>query len=397
MLQQLLGAWLALTPNAPPAPPTTNVIPFRTEAQPRVDPVFGDAAALRLSVDRFFSLQTDMDRVRDEFSTAVHETLAALAGPAGAPAPKACPVATAAPYARALAAGGQYLLLCQELQGRYRDIRRADELGDAAALTPDYRAKIKKARELHQHLLDDYREMRVAFYDQLGAEMRHVSCKLGTATAIKTDRDRPDEKKTGRRGADTIAPNPTGTRAPGRSPTRPPPSTRRARPCPLPVAARPAARARRDRGRDARARPGGPLAFEIWTDVDNTLWPLPTRVSVDGQPLGEVGARKKTSVRTHAGPRELCALPASDVRACGDPGTVRKAYLHEGGPSPPLRELVALSRRARRLSMLQYSASSPCPTARTRRAVWTPPSAAGRVRDLSNGPTSACEVTARHR
>jgi len=35
-------------------------------------------------------------------------------------------------------------------------------------------------------------------------------------------------------------------------------------------------------------------------------------------------------VRTHAGPREICALPASDPRTCGDPGTIRKAYLHEG-------------------------------------------------------------------
>src|SRR5438046_1307571 len=73
--------------------------------------------------------------------------------------PKVCPASTAPPYARALAAGTKYLLLGQQLQGRYRDIRRADDLGDAMALTPDYRAKAKKARELHQHLLDDYREM----------------------------------------------------------------------------------------------------------------------------------------------------------------------------------------------------------------------------------------------
>ena len=46
----------------------------------------------------------------------------------------------------------------------------------------------------------------------------------------------------------------------------------------------------------------------IWIDVDNTLCAQPTRVSVDGQSLGEVGPRKKTSVRTHAGPREICAL-----------------------------------------------------------------------------------------
>ena len=77
----------------------------------------------------------------------------------------------------------------------------------------------------------------------------------------------------------------------------------------------------------ARATMAAPA---IWIDVDNTLCPQSTRVSVDGQSLGEVGARKKTSVRTHAGPREICALPVSDARSCGDPGTIRKAYLHEG-------------------------------------------------------------------
>jgi hypothetical protein len=77
--------------------------------------------------------------------------------------------------------------------------------------------------------------------------------------------------------------------------------------------------------------PGASLAAPaIWIDVDNTLCAQPTRVSVDGQSLGEVAARKRTSVRTHAGPREICALPTSDARACGDPGTIRKAYLHEG-------------------------------------------------------------------
>ena len=27
---------------------------------------------------------------------------------------------------------------------------------------------------------------------------------------------------------------------------------------------------------------------------------------------------------------DVCALPASDHRSCGDAGTMRKAYLHEG-------------------------------------------------------------------
>jgi hypothetical protein len=330
MLYGVLGAWLALAPppNAavgPPAPGAaanaTAIIPFRTEVQPRVDAVFGDAAALRLSVDRFLGLQTDMERVRDEFSTAVHETLTALASnvdpgagvSAKAPVPNVCPTATVSPYARALAAGAKYLLLGQQLQGHYRDIRRADDLGDTAALTPDYRVKIKKARELHQHLLDDYREMRVAFYDQLGAELRHAGCKPG----------KPDKL------GQTVVVAADGTVAPPPNPSDPSAWTMDdpgAGDEPPAVVIGPAAPAAKIIAPAAVAM----AAPSIWIDVDNTLCGQPTRVSVDGQPLGEVGPHKKTSVRTHAGPRELCALPASDARACGAPGTIRKAYLHEG-------------------------------------------------------------------
>jgi hypothetical protein len=307
MLLVLPAAWLALVPVPAPAPsatpPAAQVVPFRTEAQPRVDPVFGDAAALRQSIDRFFALQAEMDRVRDEFSTAVHETLGAL-GAAGAA--KTCPTTTAAPYARALAAGTKYLVLGQQLQGRNRDIRRADELGDAVALTPDYRAKVKRARDLYQHLLDDYREMRVAFYDQLGAEMRHASCKPGSKAAGDVGVAlNPMEASAWTLASET----PDEPAEP--APAAPPPKGAATRP-PAPVART------------------GESAPAIWIDVDNTLCGQATRVSVDGQALGEVGARKRTSVRTHAGPREICALPASDPRGCGDPGTVRKAYLHEG-------------------------------------------------------------------
>jgi hypothetical protein len=339
MLHGVLGAWLALAPTQTPAQapaspgavtsggaagPTagktgraadTTVVPFRTEAQPRVDAVFGDASALRQSVDRFLGLQADMERVRDDFSNAVHETLAALAGTAGgeagrvATAAATCPAATAAPYGRALAAGTRYLLLGQQLQGHYREIRRADDLGDAAALTPDYRVKIKKARELHQRLLDDYREMRVAFYDQLGAEMRHAGCKTGPKAAAPTEVVGP------------MPPSPTDASAW----TMDEPAADE--PAAAPAAAAPAPRSKPEASPPSGATMAAPA---IWIDVDNTLCAQPTRVSVDGQSLGEVGARKKTSVRTHAGPREICALPESDPRSCGDAGTIRRAYLHEG-------------------------------------------------------------------
>ncbi len=327
-----LGALLAVSPGAPDAASTTQVVPFRTELRPRVDPVFGDAASLRASVDRFFALQSEMERVRDEFSTAVHETLAALAAtapPSAKPAArpeaksesKSCPATTTAPYGRALAAGAKYLLLGQQLQGRFRDIRRADDLGDAAALTPDYRAKIKKVRELFGNLLADYREMRVAFYDQLGAELRHASCK--TAAMAKASASGADASVNG-----GDVPNPTEASAWSLAVDEVPAADEPRAVMPTPAGKRPALGSASEPG--AATSPGPLAAPSIWIDVDNTLCAQPTRVSVDGQPLGEVGARKRTAVRTHAGPREICALPASDARACGAPGTVRKAYLHEG-------------------------------------------------------------------
>lgn len=322
MIRSLVLLLLTSSNPSQPLSPGT-VIPFRTDVQPRIDPVFGDAGTLRAAIDRFLSLQAGMEQVRDEFSTAVHQTLAALAPVASLAAPKTCPAGAAAPYARALAAGGRYLLLGQQLQARYQDIRRADELGDAVALTPDYRAKVKKAKELYQQLLNDYREMRVAFYDQLGAEMRHATCKTGSAAVATGGASVPS----GRTEGPAAVPNPSNPdawvleQASERSAGQPVARTAAAGPSTgSPAAPEPVAEAE-----------GATLAAPaIWIDLDNTLCAQATRVSIDGQPLGEVGAHKRTSVRTHAGPREVCVLPVGDARACGDPGTIRKAYLHEG-------------------------------------------------------------------
>ena len=293
---------LADPPAAPP-PPAASEISFRTDAAPRIDPVFGDVASLRTSIDKFLSLQGEMDHVRDEFSSAVHETLAALAGD---PAAAQCPGATGVPYARALASGGRYLALGQQLQASYREIRHAEELGDTLGLTPDYRLRAKKAKEMHQQLLSDYREMRVAFYDQLGAELRHAGCK-------------PTTKGLGGEGAISAwdlaepAADPAGEHA--SSAAMPPATTAHAAAAGPPLSA------------EAAAAGGAPA---VWIEIDNALCNEPTRLAIDGQAVGQIGPRNKTSVRARSGPHEVCALPASDPRACGDAVTLRKAYLHEG-------------------------------------------------------------------
>lgn len=276
--------------------------PFRTDVTPRIDPVFGDAATLREQIDQFLALQAEMETVRDEFSAAVHKTLAQL-GPVGAAAPPtSCPPNVPALYANASDAGRRFLALGRRFAARFRDIRRAEDLGDTVGLTPDYRAKAKKARDLYAGLVRDYREMRAAFYEQLTAEVRHANCKL-TAP-------RPPEK-----AADAPAPDPTNASDWELEPREDEPADKA--PSGKPGAEKPA----------AADKSGGPA---IWIQIDNTRCTQPSTLTIDGVAVGEIAAQKKIPVRTHAGPHELCVLPAHGKRACGDAGTVRRVYLYDG-------------------------------------------------------------------
>lgn len=268
---------------------------FRTEVTPRIDPVFGDATALREQIDQFLALQAEMESVRDEFSAAVHRALAQL-GPVGAPPPTTCPANVPALYGAASDAGRRFLALGRRFAARFRDIRRADELGETVGLTPDYRAKAKKARDLYAGLVRDYREMRAAFYDQLTAEVRHAGCKLSAAAGAK-----PADA-----GATEHPPDPTNAGdwvldpAEDDSPT----------------------------GKSAAAAKSGSPA--IWIQIDNTRCAQPSTLTIDGSAIGDVAAQKKIPVRTHAGPHELCVLPAGDKRTCGAAGTIRRVYLYDG-------------------------------------------------------------------
>jgi hypothetical protein len=291
------------------APGGAVVIPFRTEAAPRIDPVFGNTATLRTSIDQFLALQSEMDRVREEFSGAVHRTLVQL-GPIGAQRPaRACPPAVGPPYTAALDAGRRFLLLGRRLETRFRDIRRSDDLGDTVALTPDYRWKARRVRELYAALLRDYHEMRVAFHDQLGAELRYAGCKLEAFTAS------PDRAAAS--AAEPDAPDPAN-----------PAHWRLAATDDILAAADAPARGGRAHPTEDGTDPApGPA---IWIEIDNTRCVEPSSLTLDGLPVGQVPAGKKASVRTRAGPHALCVLPQSDRRTCGATGTVRRAYLYEG-------------------------------------------------------------------
>lgn len=319
MAPALLALLLAADPPASP-PPRETVTPFRTDLAPRIDPVFGDAAALRASVDRFLALHTEMEMVRDEFSNAVHATLADLAepGPAGRNGKK-CSDGLAAHYQKASAAGVRYLGLGRRLEARFRDVRRQDELGDTVALTPDYRFKVKKARDLYWALLRDFREMRIAFYDQLGAEIRHAGCQAAVAPAA------PKGSPGAADPADPAAwalEDPAGPAAGTQGARDGKPEVRE----PAEIPPETAARAAEPKLGASDAR----LATSVWIQVDNSRCAVPSRLAIDGVGVAEIAAGKKTQVRVRSGPHEICVLPATDTRACGAPGTLRRATFHDG-------------------------------------------------------------------
>ena len=300
----LFPLWLALATAAQ----ATTATPFRTAVSPRIDPVFGDVGSLRRTVDRFLALQTEMDQVRDEFSTAVHGTLTEVARPGrDSHAAKVCPPAAPTLYGRALAAGGRYLAIGREMESRFREIRRADELGDASGLTPDYRLRVKKASQIHQDMLRDLQEMRVAFYVQLGAELRHAGCDLhgpGARPAadaddvIPTDPSNPAAWTLDDSAAD---PEAAGSADPNRT-VRTPPKT---------------------------AAPST-TALAVWIEIDNSHCARPSQLQIDGRSYGALPGHKRTSVRTHAGPHEICVQPSQEKRSCGEPGTLRQVYFYEG-------------------------------------------------------------------
>ena len=302
---------------------------FHLEGKPEIDDVFGDASDYRRTIDRFIELAGQMQSMRDEFARSVQTALNEL-GTRGvenkkAPAkkPHGCPAeAVATPYAKAHRMGAEYLRIGRELTRHYDQVKEFDRLGESIGLTPDYRWKVKRVLGQYATLLTDYREMKVAFHDQLVDELKYAGCDL-QALLLKGDpQARPvvDESwpQPGQPGAPGVqlARNDTTSRETG-----PPnlPSERVPAPQPIPI--------------PRRTAPADPTAEQprsgVLFYVDNTKCQRGATVYIDGKKLGEVPAATRVGFQTAPGPHDLCLLDGTK-KDCGAPGTVRRSYLHEG-------------------------------------------------------------------
>lgn len=271
---------------------------FRLEGQPAVEEPFGDAETFRRSIDRYQSLHDEMQELRDEFGGAVQEVLRrVLPGLDGTPRPKRCPEADIAiPFGRASAIGQAYLRLGREIARHHEAVRDLAALGETDALTPDYRWKVKQILANHKALLVDYKEMKAIFHEQLSAEVRAVGCDPEALIArSKTVLEREPEPK-----------------APVVAAVDPKKDPKKVRP-------------------PSKPEPGPPrLAQSVAFHVDNQRCREPVRVYLDGTLVGELRAAHRGTFRSSAGPHQLCLLPGTSKLTCGAPGSVRKAYLHDG-------------------------------------------------------------------
>jgi hypothetical protein len=294
---------------------------FHLEPRPAFETVFGDAESYRRTVDRFVTIADRMQQRRDEFARAVQTGLAKLAGTSGK---RTCPEAeVAGPYARAQRLGQEYLRAGRELTRHYEQIKELDRLGETIGLTPDYRWKVRRVLEQYQALLIDYREMKVAFHDQFVDELRYASCNLdrllerADASALKAE----SWPAPGQPGAPGVAVANAGTT----DKTLPAES--------LPDISGPTPRPSKDkvmaRTEQPAEAPPTPRAG-IFIFIDNTRCSAGTHVTLDGKSVAEVPAATRSAVQTTLGPHDLCLVPDGSQKKCGDPGTVRRSYLHDG-------------------------------------------------------------------
>ena len=259
---------------------------FRLEGSPEIEIVFGDTDRFKRHIDSFVGLSKKMTETRHRFSRHVASSVSLVSSLRGK---RSCPTETLAPqYYASHLEGENFRALGAGFEREYSAIIRLDRHGDTDALTPDYRWRVNRARALYRQSLKDYKEMRVSFLDQLAAEARARGCKISELLEL------------GRKAPRALAETPTSP------------------------AGKPQRLRRKPRGLlDTR-----PLPATFY--VDNRDCKSIMAVLVDGALLGEVEGGARSAFQTTTGGHTLCLISEESVAQCGEPGTVRTAYFHDG-------------------------------------------------------------------
>ncbi len=251
---------------------------FHMEGPAEVEMVFGDVETFQGHVDDLYELAAAMDEARQRFGRHSKALIDAIAGQR-----RGCPAGIGGHLQAQLEAGQRFAELGTRLTNAFRVVMQYDELGETAGLTPDYRWKVTRARELYRDALRDYHEMRIETQTQIGAELIVRRCPIGALLA--EDRTAPPEP---------AAPS---------EPAADLPSSHSV---------------------------GGIGAASATFFVDNRGCPHRVDVFVGGELLGQVGANTKSAFQYSAGRRTMCLILEDSAQQCGQQGTLREAYIHDG-------------------------------------------------------------------
>jgi tetratricopeptide (TPR) repeat protein len=252
---------------------------------PEVVRPWGDAEALNAALDRYAQTATSMASVRVSYQSRFLLLIAALGkgpyAPVKGPVVKTCPVArVASMWDAAQQELRRYERLGVDLEAAYRFIARHDEAGATAGLLPNARTRVSTLKKAFRTTLADVGELRAEWVRGAIPELRVVGCsdKLLAAAVADPDRYRINEEN---------------------------------RPEAIPVTQPPRPRAR--------------ATFYI----DNVRCADPVDVWIDGTHLGQVASGRRSALVSDGGERTLCLIVPGGAQ-CGDRGTLRQVYLHDG-------------------------------------------------------------------
>lgn len=253
--------------------------------QPDLVRPWGDTEALAAELVTYAKLAEAMANVRGAYQT---EILAMLGATNKGPAARAkaspvttCPLDAVAPaWAAAHANAARFERLGTELEASYKRIARHDDLGLAAGLLPSARLALASTKHSFALALADARELRAELVRGVAPELRAVGCSDKLLAAAVADPRRYHQIEEDR---------------PEAIPEHTPP----------------------------RAKPRSTFF------VDNSGCPDVVTVWIDGKQLGEVAPGRRSALVADGGERSMCLLQPGSVK-CGDRGTVRQIYLHDG-------------------------------------------------------------------
>lgn len=249
---------------------------------PQLERPWGDAEAVQASVDHYAATATKMAAVRAAYQASVLGMLGELgAGPLAKKAPKTCPLGEIAPtWAAAQGQLEQYYALGVDLEADYRFVMRHEEAGAAQGLLPNGRQAVAAMKKSFRLALSDVSELRGEWGRGLVPELRAVGCSDKLLAAAVKD---PEHYK--------VITEDVPEALPAQTPPRPKPRA----------------------------------TFY----VDNTRCSDAVDVWIEGQLLGSVAPGRRSALVADGGEKTLCLVREGGAQ-CGDRGTVRQVYLHDG-------------------------------------------------------------------